>query len=184
MAILKVLQYNQIKSLIAAAIIGGSLLSAPLAQAEEVIRLDWKQVQNSTDPLKGLDLQKLEAEKLRLSDQKKSPEAAAALSLLPSAGHFYAGQTARGAWVLGGFAGTALISFLSSYLLSSIDNNVARTAAVIANIAPLSAYWAWNISDAYYQTELNNQDIDQKIRDISLKQKEYGYYSTILNFNF
>jgi len=184
MAILKALQYNQMKPLLAAALIGGNLLFAPLAQASEIIRLDWQQVQNSTDPLKGLDLQKLEAEKMRLSDQKKSPEAAATLALLPSAGHFYAGQTARGAWVLGGFAGTALISFLSSYLLSSIDNDVARTAAVIANVAPLSAYWAWNITDAYYQTELNNEHIDQKIRDISLKQKEYGYYSTILNFNF
>lgn len=184
MAILKASQRNQIKLGLASAIITSSLLMNPSAQAEELIRLDWQQVQNSTDPLKGLDLQELEAEKARLNDHKKSPETAALLSLLPSAGHFYSGQTARGAWVLGGFAGTALISFLGSYLLSSIDNNVARTAAVIVNVAPLSAYWAWNISDAYYQTELNNQDIDQKIRDISLKQKEYGYYSTILNFNF
>lgn len=140
--------------------------------------------QTSTDPLKGMDLQQLEAEKQRLMGLKSNPETAALLSIVPGAGHFYAGNNVRGAWTLGGFAGTLLLSFLGSYLLSSINNDMARTAAVIVNVAPTSAYWAWSISDAYYQTSLNNQSIDRQINDISLKQREYGYYSSLLQLHF
>jgi hypothetical protein len=61
---------------------------------------------------------------------------------------------------------------------------MAKTAAVIVNVAPTSAYWAWSISDAYYQTSLNNQSIDRQINDISLKQREYGYYSSLLQLHF
>jgi len=165
-----------------------STLYVPSAQAEipvssHIGQMHWQQAE-STDPLKGLDLQELEAEKQRLNKSKASPEAAALLSIVPGAGHFYAGQNTRGAWVLGGFAGTLLVSFLSSYLLSSIDNDMARSAAVIANVAPTTAYWSWSISDAYYQTALANNLIDQKTREISLKQKEYGFYSTILHIHF
>lgn len=182
MAILKAKQQRKIlNSLIAGLIVTTTLVPASHA---ETISLDWQQAQTTTDPLKGLDLQQLEAEKSRLMEQKRSPEAAAFLSILPSAGHFYAGQTTRGAWVLGGFAGTVLLSFLGSYLLSSIDNDIARTAAVVVNVAPTTAYWAWNVTDAYYQTQLNNTMLEQQIRDISLKQKEYGYYSTLLNIHF
>lgn len=160
----------------------------PAAQAETIRfsageHIQWQQAQ-STDPLKGLDLQELEAEKQRLTNSKSSPEAAALLSIVPGAGHFYTGQNTRGAWVLGGFAGTLLLSFLGSYLLSSVDNDIARTAAVIVNVAPTTAYWTWNITDAYYQTALHNHMIDQQIREISLKQKEYGFYSSLLQIHF
>lgn len=152
----------------------------------EEIKVNWQQAQQnkSTDPLKGLDLQELEAEKQRLLQLKSHPEAAALLSVVPGAGHFYAGQNTRGAWVLGGFASTLLLSFLSSYLLSSIDHDIARTAAVVVNVAPTSAYWAWSISDAYYQTTLQNHMIDRQIQEISLKQKEYGFYSTLFKIHF
>lgn len=162
---------------------------APAAQAAEnsyQLSPAWKQAQFNTaaDPLKGMDLQELEAEKQKLMESKSSPEAAALLAVLPGAGHFYMGDNTRGAWVLGGFAATVLLSFLGSYLLSSIDGNIARTAAVFVNIAPTTGYWAWNVTDAYYQTSLKNEKIDQQIRDISLKQKEYGFYSTLLQLHF
>lgn len=153
-------------------------------QAEEPIRIQLSQAEMGTDPLKGMDLQQLETEKQRLMGLKASPEAAAVLSILPGAGHFYAGNTVRGAWVLGGFAGTLLLSFLGSYLLSSINNDIARTAAVVVNVAPTSAYWAWSVSDAYYQTSLANASLDRQIHDISLKQREYGYYSSLLQLHF
>lgn len=159
--------------------------SAPSAYAQpEITHFSLSQAETGTDPLKGLDLQQLEAEKQRLLSLKSSAEGAAALSILPGAGHFYAGQNTRGAWVLGGFAGTLLVSFLGSYLLSSLNSDIARTAAVIVNVAPPSAYWAWSMSDAYYQTSLQNLAIERQIQDISLKQKEYGYYSTLLHLHF
>lgn len=161
---------------------------APVAQAAESqysLSSHWKQAQYThADPLKGLDFQELETEKQKLMEQKVSPEAAALLSIVPGAGHFYMGDNTRGAWVIGGFAATVLLSFLGSYLLSSIDNNIGRTAAVFVNIAPTTGYWAWNITDAYYQSALKNNKIDQQIRDISLKQKEYGFYSTLLHIHF
>lgn len=147
-------------------------------------RFELSAADTGTDPLKGMDLQQLEAEKQRLSSLKASPDVAAVLSILPSAGHFYAGQTERGAWVLGGFAATVLVSFLGSYLLSSINNDTGRTAAILVNVVPTTAYWAWNISDAYYQTALRNQDLDNQIHDISLKQREYGYYTSLLQLDF
>lgn len=191
MAILAACKKISIKSFVSASMVAlmATATCLPSAQAETLASshigtMHWRQAQESTDPLKGLDLQELEAEKQRLIKSKASPEAAALLSIVPGAGHFYAGQNTRGAWVLGGFAGTLLISFLSSYLLSSIDNDMARSAAVIANVAPTTAYWSWSISDAYYQTALANNMIDQKTREISLKQKEYGFYSTILHIHF
>ncbi|MGE3727064.1 MAG: hypothetical protein AB7I41_15995 [Candidatus Sericytochromatia bacterium] len=137
-----------------------------------------------SDPLKGMDLKALEAEKQRLAGLKASPEVATLFSIVPGAGHLYAGNTNRGVWVLGGFAATLIVSFLGSYLLSSIDSDIARTAAVIVNVAPPSAYMAWGATDAYYQTELSNQQIESRIREITLKQQEHGYYSTILELNF
>lgn len=191
MAILAACKKFKSKSIVTASLMAflAVSLSSPSAQAEElkeaqIGQMHWQQAKESTDPLKGLDLQELEAEKQRLMKSKASPEAAALLSIVPGAGHFYASQNTRGAWILGGFASTLLISFLSSYLLSSIDNDIARSAAVIANVAPTTAYWSWSISDAYYQTALENNNIDQKVREISLKQKEYGFYSTILHIHF
>jgi hypothetical protein len=137
-----------------------------------------------SDPLKGMDLKALEAEKQRLSSLKASPEVATLFSIVPGAGHLYAGNVNRGVWVLGGFAATLIVSFLGSYLLSSINSDIARTAAVIVNVAPPSAYMAWGATDAYYQTALSNQQIDSRIREITLKQQEHGYYSTILELNF
>ena len=137
-----------------------------------------------SDPLKGMDLKALEAEKQRLAGLKASPEVATLFSIVPGAGHLYAGNINRGVWVLGGFAATLIVSFLGSYLLSSIDSDIARTAAVIVNVAPPSAYMAWGATDAYYQTELSNQQIESRIREITLKQQEHGYYSTILELNF
>lgn len=137
-----------------------------------------------SDPLKGMDLKALEAEKQRLAGLKASPEIATLFSIVPGAGHLYAGNINRGVWVLGGFAATLIVSFLGSYLLSSIDSDIARTAAVIVNVAPPSAYMAWGATDAYYQTELSNQQIESRIREITLKQQEHGYYSTILELNF
>lgn len=160
-----------------------TFVAPPAVYAEEPIRLQLSQT-DGADPLKGLDLQQLESEKQRLTDMKSSPEFSALLSVVPGAGHFYSGQNERGAWVLGGFAGTLLLSFLGSYLLSSINNDIARTAAVVVNVAPTSAYWVWSMSDAYYQTSLRNQDLDRQIHDISLKQREYGYYSTLLQLHF
>jgi len=157
---------------------------AHFSEESNLIQIEWQQAQQGTDPLKSLDLQELETEKQRLMGLKASPEAAALFSVVPGAGHFYAGQNTRGAWVLGGFAATLLLSFLSSYLLSSIDSDIARTAAVVVNVAPTSAYWAWGVSDAYYQTTLQNHMIDQQIQEISLKQKEYGFYSTLLKLHF
>lgn len=148
------------------------------------IEAAWQISVNGNDPLQGTDLERLEQQKAVLMAQKTSAEAATLLSVVPGAGHFYAGNNARGAWVLGGFAGTILLSFLGSYLLSSIDNDAARTAAVIVNVAPTSAYWAWNLSDTYYQTVLHNQSIDQQLQGISLKQKEYGYYSSVFHLSF
>ncbi len=144
----------------------------------------WQVSVQGSDPLQGMDLEALETQKKMLMEQKKSPEAATLLSVIPGTGHFYAGDNTRGAWVMGGFAGTILLSFLGSFLLSSIDNDAARTAAVIVNVAPTSAYWAWNLSDTYYQTLLHNQQIDQQIQGISLKQKDYGYYSSLLHLYF
>lgn len=169
-----------------------TVIAPPAAQAEESVRFqlsDTQQFQLSkadagTDPLKGMDLQQLEAEKQRLASFQVSPDTAGLLSILPGAGHFYAGQNERGAWVLGGFAGTVLLSFLGSYLLSSINNDIGRTAAILVNVVPTSAYWAWSISDAYYQTSLRNQDLENRIHDISLKQREYGYYSSLLQIHF
>lgn len=138
----------------------------------------------TSDPLKGMDLKALEAEKQRLTALKADPQIAAMFSVVPGAGHLYAGHTNRGVWVLGGFAATLIVSFLGSYLLSSIDTNIARTAAVMVNIAPPSAYMAWGATDAYYQTALSNQQLDARIREITLKQQEHGYYSTILELNF
>lgn len=137
-----------------------------------------------SDPLKGMDLKALESEKQRLASLKASPEIATLFSIVPGAGHLYAGNTHRGVWVLGGFAATLIVSFLGSYLLSSIDSDIARTAAVIVNVAPPSAYMAWGATDAYYQTALSNQQIESRIREITLKQQEHGYYSTILELNF
>ena len=136
-----------------------------------------------------MDLQQLADLKKELESQKASPDTAAVLSILPGAGHFYAGQfnkqlQTRGAWVLGGFAGTLLLSFLGSYLLSSINNDMGRTAAILVNVVPTSAYWAWSISDAYYQTSLNNQDLESRIDLIKLKQKEYGYNISLLQTHF
>ncbi|MEZ0369570.1 MAG: hypothetical protein ACAI44_10825 [Candidatus Sericytochromatia bacterium] len=159
-------------------------LAPPAVQAEEPIRIQLSQADMGSDPLRGLDLEQLKAEKQRLMSLKASPETAALLSVLPGAGHFYAGQNVRGAWVLGGFAGTLLLSFLGSYLLSSINNDIGRTAAVMVNVVPTSAYWAWSVSDAYYQTSLRNVDIDNQIHDISLKQREYGDYSSLLQIHF
>jgi hypothetical protein len=161
-----------------------TLVAPPTVQAEDSIRFQISQITDGADPLKGLDLQQLESEKQRLVDMKSSPDFAALLSVVPGAGHFYSGQNERGAWVLGGFAATVLLSFLGSYLLSSINNDIARTAAVMVNVAPTSAYWVWNMSDAYYQTSLRNQDLDRQIHDISLKQREYGYYSSLLQLHF
>ncbi|PIQ26810.1 hypothetical protein COW36_00325 [bacterium (Candidatus Blackallbacteria) CG17_big_fil_post_rev_8_21_14_2_50_48_46] len=138
----------------------------------------------TSDPLKGMDLKALEAEKQRLKALKAEPEIAALFSVVPGAGHLYAGHTNRGVWVLGGFAATLIVSFLGSYLLSSIDSDIARTAAVIVNVAPPSAYLAWGATDAYYQTALSNQQIEARIREITLKQQEHGYYSTIMELNF
>lgn len=169
-------------------------MTPPAAQAQEAISTEaihvdldsylLSQDDAGADPLKGMDLQQLEAEKSRLGALKASPDVAALLSIVPGAGHFYAGNNERGAWVLGGFAGTLLLSFLGSYLLSSINNDIARTAAVMVNVAPTSAYWAWNITDAYYQTALRNHELDRQIHDIDLKQREYGYYSTLLQIHF
>lgn len=171
------------RTTLALCLLGSANTFASPAQATE-LQFGWQQAQQSTDPLKGIDLQELEAEKQRLLQSKTSPDAAALFSIVPGAGHFYAGQNTRGAWVLGGFAGTLLLSFLSSYLLSSIDSDIARTAAVVVNVAPTSAYWAWGISDAYYQTTLQNHMIDRQIQEISLKQKEYGFYSTLFKIHF
>jgi len=154
---------------------------------QQMIQTDPFQISaadSGADPLKGMDLQQLEAEKSRLNALKASPDTAALLSIVPGVGHFYSGQTERGAWVLGGFAATVLVSFLGSYLLSSINNDIARTAAILVNVVPTTGYWAWNITDAYYQTALRNQDLDNRIHDISLKQREYGYYSSLLQITF
>lgn len=138
----------------------------------------------TSDPLKGMDLKALEAEKQRLAALKADPQIAAMFSVVPGAGHLYAGHTHRGVWVLGGFAATLIVSFLGSYLLSSVDSNIARTAAVMVNIVPPSAYMAWGATDAYYQTALFNQQLDTRIREITLKQQEHGYYSSILDLHF
>lgn len=136
------------------------------------------------DPLQGPDLERLEQEKMKLLSMKAHPETAMVFSLVPGAGHMYAGQTQRGAWVMGGFAATLVLAFLGSYVLSSIDSDVARSAAVITNVAPTSAYIAWSATDAYYQTQLKNDMIDNKIKEMTLKQKENGYYSNLLQIHF
>lgn len=156
-------------------------LAAP--EAKPVVTYTLVQ-QPPADPLKGMDLQRLETEKQQLSGRRASAETATLLSIVPGVGHMYAGQGERGAWVLGGFAATLILSFLGSYLLSSIDSDIARTAAVVVNVAPPSAYLAWGATDAYYQTTLSNAKIDQQIRDITDKQKEYGYYSHLFRIHF
>lgn len=168
-------------------LLGFAFIMPAYAEApQSTLALDaaWHVSVNANDPLQGTDLERLEEQKAALVAQKSSPEAATLLSIVPGAGHFYTGDNARGAWVLGGFASTVLLSFLGSYLLSSIDNDAARTAAVIVNVAPTSAYWAWNLSDTYYQSVLHNQKIEQQLQGISLKQKEYGYYSSVFNLSF
>lgn len=168
------------------------MTAPPAVQAAEPVQYQLTQTDkfqisaadSGADPLKGMDLQQLEAEKNRLNALKSSADTAALLSIVPGVGHFYAGQTERGAWVLGGFAATVLVSFLGSYLLSSINNDIARTAAILVNVVPTTGYWAWNITDAYYQTALRNQDLENRIHDISLKQREYGYYSSLLQIHF
>ena len=180
MAILTTIPSLPFRSSVLAGLLAFSCASPCFAKPVETAPV-W---QVSVDPLQGMDLDKLETKKKELMSHKKSPEAATLLSVIPGTGHFYAGNNTRGAWVLGGFAGTLLLSFLGSYLLSSIDNDIARTAAVVVNVAPTSAYWAWNLSDTYYQTTLQNQQIDQQIQGISLKQKDYGYYSSLLHIYF
>lgn len=187
MAILAAKQLPILRSTLLSGLLSLSFLSPAYAQAPDLsnnIERSWQISVNGSDPLQGVDLEALEAQKSLLMAQKKNPESATLLSVIPGAGHFYAGNNTRGSWVLGGFAGTLLLSFLGSYLLSSIDSDVARTAAVIVNVAPTSAYWAWNLSDTYYQTVLQNQNIDQQLQGISLKQKEYGYYSSLLHLYF
>lgn len=187
MAILAAKQLPILRTTLLSVLWGLSFLAPAYAQTPDLsdnLERSWQISVKGSDPLQGLDLEALEAQNALLTSQKKSPESATLLSIIPGAGHFYAGNNTRGSWVLGGFAGTVLLSFLGSYLLSSIDSDIARTAAVIVNVAPTSAYWAWNLSDTYYQTVLQNQSIDQQLQGISLKQKEYGYYSSLLHVYF
>lgn len=187
MAILAAKHTSFLRTSILSGVLALGFIAPAYAEAPDFtpdIEHSWQISVNGADPLQGVDLEALEQQKSQLMDQKRDPEAATLLSVIPGAGHFYTGNNARGSWVLGGFAGTVLLSFLGSYLLSSIDNDVARSAAVIVNVAPTSAYWAWNLSDTYYQTVLHNQNIDQQIQGITLKQKEYGYYSSLLHIYF
>ena len=168
-----------------AALVFSHAFSASAGAAEYTLAETQRMAQATTsDPLKGVDLKALETEKQRLQALKADPQIAALFSVVPGAGHLYAGNTGRGVWVLGGFAATLIVSFLGSYLLSSLDSTSARTAAVMVNIVPPSAYLAWGATDAYYQTALANHDLDARIREITLKQQEHGYYSTILQLDF
>lgn len=141
-------------------------------------------LQANADPLKGEDLYKLEAEKQQLLSLRKEPSNAMLLSVIPGVGHMYADMPGRGVWVLGGFAGTLVLSFVSSYLLSTINTDTARTFAIIMNVAPTAAYITWSATDAYYQTTLQNHMYDQRIKEITIKQNEYGFYSTLWQTSF
>lgn len=138
----------------------------------------------NADPLKGEDLYKLEAEKQHLMSLHKEPGTAMILSVIPGVGHMYADMPGRGVWVLGGFAGTLVLSFISSYLLSTLNTDTARTFAIIVNVAPTTAYITWSATDAYYQTTLQNKMYDQRIKEITTKQNEYGFYSTLWQISF
>lgn len=149
---------------------------------QDVFRLSQ---QPTPDPLEGLNLKKLEDERLRLSAAKRDPGIAMALSVVPGAGHFYSDQSDRGAFVIGGFLGTLLVSFLASTLVASANTDPAKIAATVINIAPPFAFMGWSITDAYYQTEIKNLMLDNRIKELTLKQNEYGYYSkTIFKANF
>lgn len=116
------------------------------------------------DPLKR-DSEIIETQ-IIMEQQKRDPTTAAVLSLLfPGIGQIYTGDTTRGFIVIVGGIGVLIFTTFFAIILDVTGNTFARWMSIIIGGGGYFTYLSWAATDAYYQAELLNQNIDCNMKN-------------------
>ncbi len=99
-----------------------------------------------------------------VSDPVLSVTKARALAIIPGAGHFYANESGRGKWVIGGMTGLMLFMSLVTIgdcLADTFEGSGDRCENPSSTKADVAAYsfigvWAWSIYDAGHAARRTN----------------------------